>query len=130
MAVPYLVLTLIQPSYPTFNITHCFLVATCLISFQRNVSLALAHLFPKCVRLYVSLEQDPSDTDPCDEQELWDEGPVGVPQGQCDITQVRLYRGTVAILSHQRPCVYLQLVLRLALGNTSALSMCFLSSIW
>eukprot|EP00063_Salmo_salar_P038172 XP_014013007.1 PREDICTED: supervillin-like isoform X17 [Salmo salar] len=35
------------------------------------------------------MEQDPSDTDPCDEQELWDEGPVGVPQGQCDITQIQ-----------------------------------------
>lgn len=105
---------------------NCYFVAACLILFQRNV--ALAHLFPKCVRLYVSLEQDPSDTDTFDEQELCDEGPVEVPQGQCGITQVRLDHGTAAILAHQCPCVYLQLVLRLALGNTLASSMCFLSS--
>ncbi|CAB1340763.1 unnamed protein product, partial [Coregonus sp. 'balchen'] len=36
------------------------------------------------------MEQDPSDTDPCDEQELCDEGPVEVPQGQCDIAHAAL----------------------------------------
>ncbi|XP_045066457.1 supervillin isoform X6 [Coregonus clupeaformis] len=35
------------------------------------------------------MEQDPSDTDPCDEQELCDEGPVEVPQGQCDIAHIQ-----------------------------------------
>ncbi|XP_071026634.1 supervillin-like isoform X28 [Oncorhynchus clarkii lewisi] len=35
------------------------------------------------------MEQDPSDTDTFDEQELCDEGPVEVPQGQCGITQIQ-----------------------------------------
>ncbi|XP_038828582.1 supervillin-like [Salvelinus namaycush] len=35
------------------------------------------------------MEQDPSDTDTFDEQELCDEGPVEVPQGQSDITQIQ-----------------------------------------